>query len=171
MHFLQWKLLYFNAKSHGEISNSATVSELTESQKSYRLIISSPPPDISMRSSHDDVIKWKHFPRYWPFVRGIRQWRGALMFSLICVWINGWGNSRKAGDLRRYRAHYDVIAMYIHATWLAMWSNIGWRNVSNIYIYIGIACEYINTWIMKRYTPSLRVTSLAVQQSYSETCL
>ena len=22
---------------------------------------------------HDDVIKWEHFPRYWPFVRGIRQ--------------------------------------------------------------------------------------------------
>ena len=22
---------------------------------------------------HDDVIKWKHFPRYWPFVRGIHQ--------------------------------------------------------------------------------------------------
>ena len=21
---------------------------------------------------HDDVIKWKHFPRYWPFVRGIQ---------------------------------------------------------------------------------------------------
>ena len=48
---------------------------------------------------HDDVIKWKHFPRYWPFVRGIHrspvnsphkgQWRGALMFTLICVWING----------------------------------------------------------------------------------
>ena len=34
--------------------------------------------------NHDDVIKWKHFPRYWPFVRGIHrsQWRGALMFSL-----------------------------------------------------------------------------------------
>ena len=40
---------------------------------------------------HDDVIKWKHFPRYWPFVRGIHrspvnsphkgQWPGALMFS------------------------------------------------------------------------------------------
>ena len=31
---------------------------------------------------HDDVIKWKHFPRYWPFVRGIHreQCRGALMF-------------------------------------------------------------------------------------------
>ena len=23
---------------------------------------------------HDDVIKWKHFPRYWLFVRGIRRW-------------------------------------------------------------------------------------------------
>ena len=33
------------------------------------------------------------------------------MFSLICVWINGWVNNREAGDLRRYRAHYDVIVM------------------------------------------------------------
>ena len=39
------------------------------------------------------------------------QWRGALMFSLICVWINGWVNNREAGDLRRDRAHYDVIVM------------------------------------------------------------
>ena len=23
--------------------------------------------------THDDVIKWKHFPRYWPFVRGIHR--------------------------------------------------------------------------------------------------
>ena len=52
---------------------------------------------------HDHVIKWRHFPRYWPFVRGIHrspvnsphkgQWRGALMFSLICVWMNGWVNT------------------------------------------------------------------------------
>ena len=72
-------------------------------------------------AKHDDVIKWKHFPRYWPFVRGIHrspvnsphkgQWRGALMFSLICAWINDKVNSREAGDLRRYRAHYDVIVM------------------------------------------------------------
>ena len=39
------------------------------------------------------------------------QWRGALMFSLICVWINDWVNNREAGDLRRYRAHYDVIVL------------------------------------------------------------
>ena len=70
---------------------------------------------------HDDVIKWKHFLRYWPFVRVIHrspvnslhkgQWRGALMISLICVWINGLVNNGEAGDLRRYRAHYDVTVM------------------------------------------------------------
>ena len=79
---------------------------------------------------HDDVIKWKHFPRNWSFVRGIHrspvnsphkggQWCGALRFSLICVWINGWVNNREAGDLRRYRAHYDVIVMKI------IWTIIG----------------------------------------------
>ena len=72
---------------------------------------------------HDDVIKWKHFPRYWPFVRGIHwspvnslhkgQWRGAFMFSFICAWIIRWVNTREAGDLRRYRAHYDVIIMVV----------------------------------------------------------
>ena len=39
------------------------------------------------------------------------QWRGALMFSLISAWINSWVNNREAGDLRRNRAHYDVIVM------------------------------------------------------------
>ena len=71
---------------------------------------------------HDDVIKWNHFPRYWPFVRGIHrstvnsphkgQWRGALTFSLICAWINGWSNNDDAGDWRRHREHYDVIVMH-----------------------------------------------------------
>ena len=73
---------------------------------------------------HDDVIKWKHFPRYWPFVREIHrspvnsphkvQRRGALMFSLICARINGWVNNREAGDLRRHRAHYDVTIMDVN---------------------------------------------------------
>ena len=39
------------------------------------------------------------------------QWFGALMFSLICVWIYGRLNNHEAGDLRRYRTHYEVIAM------------------------------------------------------------
>ena len=70
---------------------------------------------------HDEVIKWKHFPLYWPIVRGIHrspvnsphkvQWRGALMFSLVCAWTNGFVSNRDAGDLRRHRAHYDVTVM------------------------------------------------------------
>ena len=70
---------------------------------------------------HDDVIKWKHLPRYWPFVRGIHRspvnsphkglWRGALMFSLICAWTNSGANNGDAGDLRHHHAHYDVVAM------------------------------------------------------------
>ena len=78
---------------------------------------------LSMKKpSYDDVIKWKHFPRYWSFVRGIHpslvisphkgQWRGALKFYLIGVWINGWVYNLEAGDLRRYRVHFDVTLMY-----------------------------------------------------------
>ena len=58
---------------------------------------------------HDDVIKWKHFPRYWPFVRGIHrssvnnsphkgQWRGAVMLSLICS-LNKWLSKQTWGWL------------------------------------------------------------------------
>ena len=39
------------------------------------------------------------------------QWRGALMFPLICIWVNDWVNSREVGDLRRYRDHNDVTVM------------------------------------------------------------
>ena len=41
------------------------------------------------------------------------QWRGALMFSLICASVNAWVNNLEAGDLRRYRTHYDVTLMMI----------------------------------------------------------
>ena len=71
--------------------------------------------------SHDGVIIWKHFPRYWPFVRGIHRSRRISRtktsntelwcFALICVWINGWVNNREAGDMRHYHAHYDVTVM------------------------------------------------------------
>ena len=74
-----------------------------------------------MKPSHDDIIKWKHFLGNWPLVRGIHwspvnfhhkgQWCVALMFSLICAWINGWVNNREAGDLEHHRADYDVIVL------------------------------------------------------------
>ena len=53
------------------------------------------------------------------------QWRGALMFPLICVWINDWVNNREAGDLRRYRIHYDVIVMI-------SWNLTGSQEVNNV---------------------------------------
>ena len=50
--------------------------------------------------------------RWWiPHHKG--QWRGALMFSLIGTWTSGWVYNRYAGDLRRHRAHYDVIVMWV----------------------------------------------------------
>ena len=77
----------------------------------------------------NDVTKCKHFPRCWSFVRRIHrssvgshhkgQWRGALIFSLICAWTNGRANNPEAGDLIRYRAHYDVILMESD-TWLVL---------------------------------------------------
>ena len=85
--------------------------------------------NMEENAPHDDVIKWKHFPRNWPFVRGIHwspvnpphkgQCRGALMFSLICVWINGWVNNHEAGDLRRYHTHYEVIVMQLITCYIA----------------------------------------------------
>ena len=85
---------------------------------------------------HDDVIKWKHFPCCWPFVIGIHlspvdyphkgQWHGALMFSLISAWTNGWANNRDTDDLRRHRAHDDVTVMeklVVLLSWCpVMWS-------------------------------------------------
>ena len=102
---------------------------------------------------HDDVIKWKHFPRYWPFVRGIHrspvnsphkgQWRGALMFSLTCVWINAWVNNGESGDLRRYRAHYDVIVMqYIYPSI---------RSATHWQAYVG----HYRIWMYSAYNGSI----------------
>ena len=78
-------------------------------------------PQCKWHYPHDDVIKWKHFPRNWPFVREIHrspvnfphkgQWRGALMFSLIYAWMNDWVNNHEASDLKRQHGHYDVIVM------------------------------------------------------------
>ena len=127
-------------------------------------------PDRLMSHHHDDVIKWKYFPRYWPFVRGIHrspvnsphkgQWRGALFISLICAWINGWVNTSQAGDLRRIRAHYDVIVM--------MWPAYG------VYKKINMAkqqsCLTFTRAVLPQKTALIwdRRTPLAVTQFYSQ---
>ena len=119
-------------------------------------------------NSHDDVIKWKHFPRYWPFVRGIHlspvnsphkgQWRRALMFTLICAWINGCVNNREAGDLRRFCAHYGVTVMWLHGvmvrftiyndliTFGAFWQNRTYQR--SLIFYSKIRKKLQNTYYM-----------------------
>ena len=77
-------------------------------------------------SLHNDVIKWKHFPHYWPFIEECTShwWipltkvsdESFLIFSLMCTWINNWVNSSEAGDLRHYCAHHEVIVMSLIVT-------------------------------------------------------
>ena len=144
--------------------------------------------------SHDNVIKWKRFPRHWPFVRTHRssvdsphkgQWRGALMFSLICAWTNGWANNRDAGDSRHYRVHYDVNIMAIavegmsvdcgNLTWRTSW----WRHQMETFsallalcagnspvpphkgqwrgaLMFSLICVWINGWVNNREAGDLR---------------
>ena len=69
---------------------------------------------------HDYVIIWKHFPRYWPFVRGIHrspvnsphkgQWRGTLMFCLICALNKQWWGWWFETPSRPLWRHCNVVA-------------------------------------------------------------
>ena len=87
----------------------------------WRRSVARAPASMLFTVFHDVVIKWKHFPCNWPFVRGIRrstvnsphkgEWREALLFSLIRAWINGWVYNHEASVSRRQCAHYDVVTM------------------------------------------------------------
>ena len=79
--------------------------------------------------------------RWIPHTKG--QWRGAL----ICAWINGWINNREAGDLRRHRAHYNVILMK-----------------HSIIYEIFIICGYLISTILSGYKKNvLAVTDNAIE--------
>ena len=78
--------------------------------------------------AHGDDIKWKHFhllalcegnPSVIVISAYKVQWRGALMFSLICAWTSVSANHRDVGDLRRHRDHYDttVVISNCHSPW------------------------------------------------------
>ena len=96
-----------------------SITQINDARILHTLYITTTlPPDWY----HDDVIKWKHFLQLLTLCVGNSpvtgefpaqsQWRRALMFSLICAWINGYVNNREAGDLRCYHAHYDVTLMW-----------------------------------------------------------
>ena len=105
---------------------------------------STPPMDsqshIFFQQNHDDVIKWKHIPRYWPFVQGIHwspvnsphkgQWCGALMFSLMCQ------NKRFSKQWRRWWFQMPLCSLWCHCNvlnagakmlkWISLFSQFCW---------------------------------------------
>ena len=89
-----------------EIQISFPASRLTNGEPLMQVELNRRPPvscvtiaDVTVKSmacdEHYDVIKWKHFPRYWPLVRGNHRSlvnsqhkghsRGVFMFSLTCA--------------------------------------------------------------------------------------
>ena len=103
-------------------------------------------PNNDIMNVQDGVIKWKYFPRYWPFVRRIHrspanspnkgQWRGALMFSLICA-LNKWlseqsWNWRFETPSRSLSRHCNVVAN----DWQASW----WRHQMAIFSALPSLC-------------------------------
>ena len=91
---------------------------------------------VNSRDAHDDVIKWRHFPCYWPFVSGNHrslvdspykgQWHETLMFSLMCAWTNGGANNRDAGQqLRCWWFETSARSLWRHCNvyfWHRLWS-------------------------------------------------
>ena len=72
----------FNATNHGVgIDKTLRVS---------MSILFTPAIDGYVLSIRDDVIKWKHFPRYWPFVRGIHRVNSRTMASDAKLWCFRW---------------------------------------------------------------------------------
>ena len=69
------------------------------------------------------------------------QWRGDLMFSLICIWINGWVNNREAGDLRCYHAHYVVIVMFVWKLKHFERISIEWLSIGSYWCYFIIGLD------------------------------
>ena len=70
------------------------------------------------------------------------QWRGALMISLICVWVNGWVNNHEAGDLRRHRTHYDVIVL--GKRWLSLKGPVSRTSVAVLLL------DWVSIWSINR---------------------
>ena len=84
-----------------------------------------------------------------------------FMFYLICAWINGWINNGEAGDLRRYRAHYDVTLMVGQA-----WYPYYYKTKINKLLNLGVPwnlgrflCPFSNKWHMMKKNPRSRITT------------
>ena len=97
------------------------------------------------------------------------QWRGALMFSFICVWINGWIYNREAGILRRHRAHYDVSPYRKDVTerYTANWSYFEWTNLMlTVSDYDNFPLKYLQCVVTDTPPPPPMIVRYQVISSY-----
>ena len=106
---------YETVSKHHAASNVTIITYIEEIPKF-------PEKYVNTVATHDDVISWKHFPRYWPFCVGNSPVTGEfpaqrpvtrsfdVFFDLglnKCL-----TNNREAGDLRRHRTHYAGIVTW-----------------------------------------------------------
>ena len=116
---LTWEISHISHESHhDQILVIVAMTTFTFQASSNAYILPCQPVYFKnmMTSSHGNFFRVTgHLcgeftgDRWIPRTEG--QWRVALVFSLICAWINGRVNNGEAGDLRRHRAHYDTTVM------------------------------------------------------------
>ena len=82
------------------------------------------------------------------------------MFSLICVWINGWVKNGEAGDLRRHRAHYDVILMEVRSMRCFEATSHKWKHVVCILLELSRTDRMI--------VPNVSYKNIYVTRSYHD---
>ena len=108
-------ILETKREEYGKIDHKCSLPTILQPQKNKAQHIR---VHIVCMENHDGVIKWKHFPRYWPFVRWIHRppvdsFTKTSAAELWCfLWsANGRTNNWDADDLRRHCTDYDVTDM------------------------------------------------------------
>ena len=114
--------------------------------------------NFMMTSSNGNIFRLTG-PLCGEFTKG--QWSGALMFSLICAWTNGWVNNRDAGDLRRHRAHYDVTEM-CRNTGNTVTLGFQYPTYLNTIITVTVITGGIMTSVIYHFTPIARISCKAI---------
>ena len=110
-----------------------------------------------LEEQHDDVIKWKHFPRYWPFVRGIHRprWIPRTKASDAELWCFLWLHSLNKRLSKQSRGW-----------WFETPSRPLWRHSNvyyipwNIHTVHALLC-FVVIWWRSILSMFFRVTSLA----------
>ena len=122
---------------------------------------------LLLKLSHDDVIKYKHFPLYWPFVRGIHrspvnsphkgQWRGALIFSLIGGWMNDWVNNRE---------QQGPFYLALIPTWMSCYIHYKlWDEITYPFLNINGCTVEVREWILSHFIPHFTMAVIKLYHS------